>query len=216
MHYESSSSSPKTPTVNIDEVKAHLISVDALLKMPIQKYGLSQLELRPNLYEAIVAHIISQMLSKKVSDIIFDRFAGLCNHDINPKTVIRLNPDDLRLIGISKAKAEYILDVSNLVLNNKIDLDSVLKMNEEEAISYLQNIKGVGIWTAEMICCFNLAKPNIFSIRDVALKQGILKLHKEYKTLSKNRFFKLKKLYSPYCSYAALLYYQINDDPNFV
>lgn len=73
-------------------------------------------------------------------------------------------------------------------------------------------IPGVGKWTAEMIAMFSLGRLNIFSYDDVALKNGILKIHCELKTLSKTRFEKLKKLYSPFCSVAALYYYHANDN----
>ena len=74
----------------------------------------------------------------------------------------------------------------------------------------IENIKGVGRWTAEMVVEFTLGRLNIFSYYDVALKNGIMKAH-SYKSLSKNRFEILRKKYSPYCSVASLYYYALND-----
>ena len=74
------------------------------------------------------------------------------------------------------------------------------------------SIRGIGEWTAEMIMLFVLDKENVFSWNDVALKRGIMKVHKEYKTLSRIRFEKLRKIYSPYYSYASLYFYAVNDD----
>ena len=63
---------------------------------------------------------------------------------------------------------------------------------------------------------FSLGRENIFSFNDVALKRGIMKCHPNFKTVSETRFEKLRKLYSPYCSYASLYFYKVNDDPNFI
>lgn len=86
------------------------------------------------------------------------------------------------------------------------------ELSDIELIKSLTKIKCVSEWTAEMIALFNLERENIFSFKDVALKGGILKFHPQFKSLSKKHFEKLRKLYSPYCSYASLYFYKVNDD----
>ena len=87
-------------------------------------------------------------------------------------------------------------------------------LSDNEIINYLRQIKGVGLWTAEMISLFSLGKNNIFSYDDVALRNGIMKA-KGFKTLSKKRFEMLRKKYSPYCSFASLYFYKVNDDKEY-
>ena len=98
----------------------------------------------------------------------------------------------------------------NKFVNKEYDFSGLESLSDEELIQELCKIKGVGIWTAEMLALFTFKRKNIFSYSDVALKNGIMKA-KGYKTLSLKRFNSLKKLYSPYCSYASLYFYAHND-----
>jgi len=83
-------------------------------------------------------------------------------------------------------------------------------MTSEDVTKALRSIRGVGPWTAEMIALFTLGEKDIFSFQDIALKNGLMGAH-GFKTLSKQRFEKLRKLYTPYCSIASLYYYRYND-----
>ena len=115
---------------------------------------------------------------------------------------------------MSYSKADYILKFSREIINNKHNLYNLNEYNEDQVIDVLRKIDGVGLWTAEMIALFSLGKENIFSYNDIALKNGIIK-SKGFKTLSKKRFEMLRKKYTPYCSYASLYFYKINDDKEF-
>lgn len=124
---------------------------------------------------------------------------------------MKIDDVEIRKCGISFSKINYIKGFARMVLNNQIDLNSIYQMLDEDVIKYLSKIKGFGRWTAEMIATFSLGRLNIFSFDDVALKAGIMKVHPEFKTLSKVRFERLRRLYSPYCTVAAIYYYHVND-----
>lgn len=94
------------------------------------------------------------------------------------------------------------------------DFSILNDLYDENVIKYFRTIKGVGKWTAEMLALFSIGRENIFSYDDVALRNGIMKA-KGFKTLSKKRFDMLRKKYSPYCSYASLYFYKVNDDKKF-
>lgn len=130
---------------------------------------------------------------------------------ISPKTILELSVNDIRAMGVSGKEAEYILKLAEDVNNDIYNFDCLSEMTENEIIAYLTQIKGVGKWTAEMIAEFTIGRLDIFSYDDVALQNGIKKAH-GYKTLSKMRFERLRKKYTPYCSVASLYYYEYNDD----
>lgn len=178
------------------------------------KYGLLSHKNELDLFSSFIFHFISQMLSNKVAKVIWNRFMELVQI-VDPRHILSISDERLRIIGISNAKVSYIKDFCYEVANAKIDLNSLFALNDNEVISKLKQIKGVGEWTAEMICLFNLGRPNIFSYKDAALKKGIMLCHPNYKTLSRSRFDRLRKLYSPYCSYASLYFYKVNDDKLF-
>lgn len=178
------------------------------------KYGLLNYKNELDLFSSFIFHFISQMLSNKVAKVIWDRFKELVQI-VDPQHILSISDERLRMIGISNAKVLYIKDFCYEVANEKIDFNGLFELNDDEIISKLKQIKGVGEWTAEMICLFNLGRTNIFSYKDVALKKGIMLCHPDYKTLSRLRFDRLNKLYSPYCSYASLYFYKVNDDKLF-
>ena len=155
------------------------------------------------------------MLSNKVADVLWTRFVNLVG-EVEPHHILNMPDDKIRDIGISRAKVEFIKNFCNDIISGKIILDNLYELSDDDLIKSLTKIKGVGEWIAEMIALFSLERENIFSFKDAALKRGIMKCHSNFKTLSKTRFEKLRKLYSPYCSYASLYFYKVNDDPNFI
>lgn len=174
-----------------------------------QRFGLIHQQLDDDIFRSITYSIVGQMLSNKAAAVIWARICGQVQI-IDPESFVKLGEEKLRSCGISKNKASYILAFSKSVLNKEINLDSIRNLETNEVITKLIKMKGVGQWTAEMIAMFTLGRPNVWSFGDVALKSGIMKA-KNYKTLSKKRFDSLKKRYSPYCSYAALYFYRLND-----
>ena len=192
-----------------------LKSSDSVFNKLIEKYGLLETHSSFDLFSSFIFHFIGQMLSNKVADVLWTRFVNLVG-EVEPHNILNIPDDKIRNIGISRAKIEFIKSFCNVIINKKIVLVSLNSLSDDELIRTLTKIKGVGEWTAEMIALFSLGRENIFSFKDVALKRGIMKCHPNFKTLSKTRFEKLRKLYSPYCSYASLYFYKVNDDPNFI
>lgn len=181
-----------------------------VMKMLVEHYGKLQMGKIKDIYTSLVLHIISQMLANSVSEALIKRFLDLVG-EITPENVLRVGKEAIRECGISLKKAEYILNLSNSVVEEEYDFSRLESMGDDEAVKYLMQIKGVGKWTAEMIVEFTMGRLNIFSYDDVALQNGIKKAH-SFKTLSKIRFERLRKLYAPYCSVASVYYYAYNDD----
>lgn len=197
--------------INYDTKEMQYISdKHPLMKKLVEHYGKLQMGKVKDIYMSLVLHIISQMLANSVSEVLIKRFLNLAG-EITPENVLRVGKEAIRECGISLKKAEYILDLSNSVVEEVYDFSSLESMGDDEAVKYLMQIKGVGKWTAEMIVEFTMGRLNVFSYDDVALQNGIKKAH-GFKTLSKNRFERLRKLYAPYCSVASVYYYAYNDD----
>lgn len=176
-----------------------------------KKYGLIEYDLYDDLFESVVLNIVGQMLSNKVASKIYERLVKICNGKITAENINKVDSEDMRKCGISYSKINYIKEFALRYSNNEYDFSNIIDMTDEEVIKKLREIKGVGLWTAEMLALFTLGRENIFSYDDVALRNGIMKA-KGYKTLSKKRFEGLRKKYTPYCSFASLYFYRINDD----
>lgn len=196
-----------------DKEIQYIKSKSDVMNALIERYGHLDMGHLSDVYESLVIHIISQMLANNVASAIIDCLVNKV-HDITPESVSKLSIDEFRECGIARKKGEYILELSKSVISGKYDFSLLEQMADKEVIEYLTQIKGVGIWTAEMIAEFTLGRLDIFSYSDIALQNGIKKAH-NFKTLSQKRFEALRKKYSPYCSVASLYYYVCNDDKDF-
>ena len=171
--------------------------------LPQEKYVL---EKRNQVHLHICASIISQQLSTKVAAVIYARFLALFPKK-NPtaKEIVAMPFDQLRGIGLSNAKTNYVLNVGNFFIQNKLTDTRLHKMEDEELIQFLMQIKGVGRWTAEMILMFTLGREDVFALDDLAIQQAMTKLYSldaaDKKTM-KQEMLNISSKWSPYRTYA--------------
>lgn len=184
---------------------AHL-SKDKKLKKIIELQKPFALVKRKNVYLHLCTSIMSQQLSTKVADVFHRRFLALYNSK-NPTTeqIAATAFETLKGIGLSNAKANYVLNVCRFFMEEKITDAMLYKMNNEEVIKYLTQIKGVGQWTVEMILMFTLGREDVFAVDDLGIQQAICKLYKvdaTDKKAMKEKMLTISKKWSPYRTYA--------------
>ena len=157
---------------------AHL-NRDKKLKKIIALQPKYQLQKVKHVHVQICGSIISQQLSTKVADVIFKRFLALfATKNPSPQEILAIHPDTLRNIGLSNAKAGYVLNVCTFFIENKLTDARLHKMEDEAFISFLTQIKGIGRWTAEMILMFTLGREDVFAQDDLGIQQAMTKLYK--------------------------------------
>lgn len=157
----------------------------------------------PNMYaRELFASIVSQQLSTKVADIIWGRFAELVKTPENPSEVKKFSVEQLRSVGLSNSKANYILAIANGVTDGTVLLDHLDDLENEAIISELTQLKGVGRWTAEMFLIFTLARPDVFSVGDLGLRNAADKFFD--KKLTPSDLLELSQAWSPYRSAVSL------------
>lgn len=166
------------------------------------------LKRRKNTSVRLIASIISQQLSTKVAKIIFDRFLDLYNgKEPSCEQVLATDPTLLRSIGLSNSKVSYIQNVAQFFLTHQITDKQLYKMQPEEVIELLTQIKGVGKWTVEMLLMFSLGHENVFAVDDLGIQQAMIKLYQikyeSKKELHAKMMAKSKK-WEPYKTYACL------------
>jgi DNA-3-methyladenine glycosylase II len=161
---------------------------------------------RKNVYLHLCYSIMSQQLSTKVADVFHRRFLDLYNgKEPKAEQIAATSFETLRGIGLSNAKANYILNVCRFFMEEKITDAMLDKMNNEEVIKYLTQIKGVGQWTVEMILMFTLGREDVFAVDDLGIQQAICKLYTvdaADKKAMKEKMLAVSKKWSPYRTYA--------------
>ena len=169
---------------------------------------------RKDIFYSLCKSIIGQQISVAAANSVFLRFKKKCNHKINPKKVSKLTLRQLKSCGLSRQKVLGIKSLAKVTINKSFNPKLISKMNDEDAISYLSNLRQIGRWSAEMILIFTYNRSNIWPVQDIGLLRAISKNYNK-KYLPPSKFVSLlKKRFSPYCSVATwYLWRSIDPEP---
>ena len=195
------------------------LSKDEKLKKLIKVHGHFKLEKKKNLCLYLCYSIMSQQLSTKVARIIRQRFIDLYGGEPTPQQIVDTPFEKLRALGLSNAKVNYVQNVARFEMEKGMDHKTLSKMNNEEVIEYLTQIKGVGRWTTEMLLMFALCREDVFAVDDLGLQQAVIKLYDlkhRKKKIMLNRISKISEQWSPYRTYASMYLWRWKDNPPIV
>lgn len=184
------------------------LSRDKKLKRLVEGRTPFVLKKRKNIHLHLCSSIMSQQLSTRVADVIRKRFLGLFNGKTpTPEMILAVPFDELRAIGLSNAKTNYVQNVARFAIEHGMDHKDLRKMDNEEVIRYLTQIKGVGRWTTEMLLMFTLGREDVFAVDDLGIQNAMIGLYKldgsDRKKL-KEKMLVLSEKWSPYRTYACL------------
>ena len=158
----------------------------------------------------LVHEIIEQMLSVKAGAKIYGRLEKLCQGNITPSAISNLTLDSIKSIGTSTAKAKYIKNIADAVLNGKVVFSDFSSMKDDDILHELIRLPGIGTWTAKMYLIFVLNRQDILPYEDIAFLQGYKWLYKT-NDISKDSVRKKCKKWRPYSSIGArYLYYALD------
>ena len=186
---------------------AHLKKRDKKLGAAIDTIGPIQRETDPDLFSALVNTIIGQQISSKAEATIWARMkTGL--GEITPQTILSCTEATLQSYGISFRKASYIRAAAERVADGSLDVNALRLKSDEEVCKELSKLNGVGTWTAEMLMLFSMQRPDILSYGDLAILRGMRMLY-HHREITRERFEKYRRRYSPYGSVASLYLWAI-------
>ena len=167
------------------------------------------LEYSGKLFPALVESIVSQQLAVKAADAIFRRVETLLG-EITAENLLAADVGSLRACGLSGRKIEYLRGIAEAQLNGTVDFKSLAEKPDAEIIQELVKLKGIGVWTVEMLLIFALGRPDILSYKDLGIRKGIMMLN-GLTDLSEAEFETYRKRYSPYGTLASLYLWRIKD-----
>jgi DNA-3-methyladenine glycosylase II len=170
---------------------------------------------RTNVFLNLVKSIAGQQLSVKAAASIFEKFVALLNtKPPQPKHIIALDIEAMRAVGFSYNKCNYIKNIAAFWISEKLSDATFETLSDDEIIAMLTQIKGVGVWTVQMLLMFTLARPNIFAVDDLGIQQGMALIYnwqqEDIKTLKQKMLLK-SKIYSPYCTYICQCIWRYKD-----
>ena len=187
---------------------AYLKKKDKRMAEVIDRIGHVERKVDTDLFSAVVHHIVGQQISTKAQETIWQRMLSAVG-EVNAETVLAAGVPKLQSLGMTFRKAEYITDFAEKVHTGAFDLEGIWRKSDEEAIRELSSLKGIGVWTAEMLLLFCLQRPNVFSYGDLAILRGMRMVYR-HKEIDRARFERYRKRFSPYCSIASLYFWAIS------
>jgi len=160
------------------EAAEYLSGRDPVLRPVIERTGLCTIRPHENYYQELVDSIISQQLSIHAARSIEKRFRDLFGgHFPTPEEILTTDVETLRGLGFSRAKAAYVLDLAQHVVDGKVRFDHLDALSNDEIITELTAVKGIGVWTAHMFLMFAMGRTDILPIGDLGIRNGVRKLY---------------------------------------
>lgn len=185
----------------------YLKKKDKVLGAVIDQIGHIERETDTDLFSSVVHHIVGQQISTKAQATIWRRMQD-CFGAIDVAHVATAGISQLQSFGMTFRKAEYITEFATKVESGVFDLQGIADKPDAEAIAALVSLKGIGVWTAEMILLHCLQRPDIFSFDDLAIQRGIRMVY-HHQTVDRQRFERYSRRFSPYCSVASLYFWAV-------
>ena len=185
-----------------EEETDYLKKKDKRMAEVIDRIGHVERKVDTDLFSAVVHHIVGQQISTKAQETIWQRMLSALG-EVNAETVLAAGVSKLQSLGMTFRKAEYITDFAEKVRTGAFDLEGIWQKSDEEAIRELSSLKGIGVWTAEMLMIFSLCRPDVLSWGDLGIRRGMALLYGD-RELTRERFERRRKRYSPYGSVVSL------------
>jgi DNA-3-methyladenine glycosylase II len=180
----------------------HLRKSDPILRGIIERVGPCRMEFGPAEFSSLAESIVYQQLNGKAAATIFERFLALAGEPLTPEGVLKLTDAQLRSVGLSKQKSSYLKDLSVKTQEGLLDFAALPGLDDDEVIKHLTQVKGIGVWTAQMFLMFTLKRPDILPTGDYGVQAAIRKHYKKRKMPKPNVMEKIARPWAPYRSVA--------------
>lgn len=164
-------------------------------------------------FSSLVRAILAQQLSGKAATTIHNRVVDLVGglENMTPAHLLAVDPTALRTAGVSRPKISYIRDLAERVQDGRLDLHGLDALDDEEVITAITAVKGLGRWSAEMYLMFRLNRLDVFPVGDLGIVKGMQVLLGMKSRPSPRTMTRAAEAWRPYRSVAAWYLWRIHD-----
>lgn len=155
----------------------HLKKADPVMRALIKRIGPCRMEFGPPEFHSLAEAIVYQQLNGKAAVTIFKRFAALAGEPLTPEGILKLTDEQLRSVGLSKQKSAYLKDLAAKTASGLLDFARLPDQTDQEVIEHLTQVKGIGVWTAQMFLMFTLKRQNVLPTGDFGVRMAIYKYY---------------------------------------
>lgn len=181
----------------------HLQASDPQLRQVIQRVGPCRLRLRPDRFAALVQSIVSQQVSGHAARAIFGRLQESLRDELTPQRLSACTPDELRAVGLSRQKAAYLLDLAEKTRGGVVRLDRFGRLSDAAIVAELTQVKGIGVWTAQMLLIFSLGRLDVLPVDDFGIRSAVRVLYGLGEMPKKRDLEAIAAPWRPYASVAS-------------
>lgn len=179
-----------------DSAKLELANRDVLLKPLIEEFEEPRLSSRGDLFATLIKSIVGQQISVIAASAVWSRLFDLVG-EVNPESILAKTHEELRQVGLSNRKVEYIVGIAEAWTEGLGEIDWE-QMSDEVVVQELVKLRGVGRWTVQMLLIFALLRQDVFPIDDIGLIRGMEKLYNSGKPLETSELYKISEKWIPY------------------
>ncbi|MGH9981987.1 MAG: DNA-3-methyladenine glycosylase family protein [Nitrososphaeraceae archaeon] len=181
----------------------YLCKADSNLEKIIKVVGKYSIKIRNDPFQSLIESIIYQQLAGKAANAIYNRFINYYdNKEITPARILNSSNDNLKKVGLSNRKIDYLKDLASHIYDGRINLEELPTMNDEEIINKLVNVKGIGRWTSEMFLIFSLGRQDVLPVTDLGVRKAIQKVYSLSELPKPNTMMEIAEPWRPYRSIA--------------
>jgi DNA-3-methyladenine glycosylase II len=191
----------------------HLQNADPVMAKIIERVGPYQLTLRKPTFETLARSITFQQLNGKAAGTIFARVRKAVGRRFTATAFLKLTPEQLRECGLSRQKIASLTDLAERVARREINFRKLATLPDEEVVSLLSRVRGVGTWTAQMFLMFALERANVMPLADYGIRNAVRKAYDLAELPKPAELAKLAEKWHPYCSIASWYLWRSLDAP---
>jgi len=181
----------------------HLRRNDPVLAEIIRRVGDYRIEFREPGFETLVKSIVYQQLSGRVASIIFQRLVKAAGAGLTPASVLKLRPERMRRLGLSKQKTEYIRDLARHTRDRRVVFEELETLSDSEVIERLTEVKGIGVWTVHMFLMFALRRTDVLPVGDLGIRNAIKAAYGLKQSPTPAEVEAMGARWRPYCTVAS-------------
>lgn len=181
----------------------HLRKSDPILAKIIERVGPCKFANLEPTFETLARSITFQQLHGKAAATIFGRLRKAVGRRFTATAFLKLTPEDLRACGLSRQKIASLSDLAEHVAARRINFRTLQNLEDDEIIALLSEVKGVGVWTAQMFLMFALQRPNVMPLSDFEIRNAVYKAYRLKEMPKAIELAKIAEKWHPYCSIAS-------------
>ncbi len=197
------------------DIAYKLLQKDPVMKQIIKVTGRLNPERRQrDIYGSLLRSVTGQQLSVKAATTIHNRFLDLFpERNPEPSKVLKLSIEKLRSVGLSGQKSSYVISVAEHAIRGELEFKNIIKLDDDQLIKQLTAIKGIGVWSAQMVMMFALQRPDVFPVGDLGIQISIKSqygIKAEGKALH-NKMHQIAEAWQPYRTLASRHLWAVRD-----